>query len=763
MFKITYFGGNKFNVKNGYIKEYENLEEMSNDFKVCKSGPKDGPYFVRGELDPLVRADVNLKESRIVILDIDGGKDGENAESPGELHEKLKELGVNHYIYTSHSHSAEKNKYRVVILTSEPYCKQDSKKICRNLVERLWSIGANIGDNSEQKVWTQPWYLPQRDDPGDGLFTHYEWFDGDLLNVESDGSDWYEDEDEDDRAEDEYDTKSWAKHVIDLCKGDTFHSGIIALSWGLLKDGMNDNTVIGMIKGVMELVENKDDRWHKRYNDVERLVRRGRDRIDKEDKIDISDIDVEEHEDDDQIPLPPGLLGKLVEDAYNMANYQYKEVALVSALGLVAGITGRKFNISRTGLNVYLTLIMGTGMGKDSIGKFINGTLVNLSSVGVVSSSFVGTDRFTGPKGVINDLKDARSQVCVLTEAGLLLQSKAGDNLGLARKLLGLYTRSGYNDYSGKESYSKAEDSLPSLRAPALTIVNEATPETLLKAFIDNGNLERGDLARQSIFRLCGKKPYINRNVQESVSQECQEQLRHLIKKCSEIQAVDDFTVHNMLAEDEALMNDMYDFEKEMSDLYNNNMDGNSLIMVMSTRAYVKALKFSAIASVFNHRDALIKWPEWEWAKSIIRYEMRSIEYLFRGTAFGSVMDELAIRVVGKAIVKLLTHQYSGNGKRYVSKHDAARGIFNVSALRDALKDNKEINQISDDVSNRTYPVTGFIKIVKYMLDIGYLRKFGHALPRANSGTFSLGKQLQITPDLIANLPKVDTKLKVKI
>jgi hypothetical protein len=757
VFKVTYFGRNKFNTKDGEIVEYQSLEEMGEHFKKCIKGKKDGPYFVRGELDPLVRADVNLKDSRIITLDIDAGKDGGNAESPREFHEHMKELGYRHFIYTSHSHDVGKNRFRCVLLSDRPMIKSESKPTIRALFQELWDIGVNASNTSEQKVWTQPWYLPTRDDPLDGMFEYYEWYgNGAFRDVEvvkgsaldGDGDNF------NDSSEREYDTKSWAKHVVDLCQGTAFHSGILSLSWGLLKDGLDDSTIIGMIRGVMELVAEKDARWEQRYKDVGRLVRQGREKMDAEDKVDVSDIETEdENIRESNIPLPPGLLGSLVNDAYCMANYQYKEVALVSALGLVAGICGRKFNVSKTGLNVYLTLIMGTGMGKDSIGKFINGALISLSSVGVISSSFMGTDRFTGPKGVINDLRDARSQVCVLTEAGLLLQSKAGDNIGLARKLLGLYTKSGHMDYSGRESYSKAEDSLPSLRAPALTIVNEATPETLLKAFIDNGNLERGDLARQSIFRLIGKKPRINRNVQDDISQPCQEQLRHLIKKCSDIQATDDFTVHNMLPEDSKLADDMYEFEAEMTDLYNDNMDGNSLIMIMSTRAYVKCLKFAALASVFNHHEAVIKWPEWEWAKALVRYEMASIESLFRGTAFGGIMDELAIRVVGPAIIKLIKHEYK-DSHAYVSKQDAEKGVFDVSALRYVLKHNKEINQISDDASSRSNPATGFIKVVRYMMDIGLLRRYGHKKAMSYSQTAVLGRQLQITCDLLALLKK---------
>ena len=55
MFKVTYFADSPLNKDKGEVIEYESLAEMADNFRLCRRGPKKNSYFVRGELDPVVR------------------------------------------------------------------------------------------------------------------------------------------------------------------------------------------------------------------------------------------------------------------------------------------------------------------------------------------------------------------------------------------------------------------------------------------------------------------------------------------------------------------------------------------------------------------------------------------------------------------------------------------------------------------------------------------------------------------------------------
>src|SRR6185437_14748582 len=63
---------------------------------------------------------------------------------------------------------------------------------------------------------------------------------------------------------------------------------------------------------------------------------------------------------------PPGLLGQIAQFIYKASDYPCYEIALAGAIGLMAGICGRTYNVSRTGLNLYVVFLAVTGTGKES-------------------------------------------------------------------------------------------------------------------------------------------------------------------------------------------------------------------------------------------------------------------------------------------------------------------------------------------------------------------------------------------------------------
>ena len=525
--------------------------------------------------------------------------------------------------------------------------------------------------------------------------------------------------------------KSLDARLLEIASGVGLHDNLRDVAWMLKRDGLSNVAVSGMLRGHMMMIpsELKDDRWRARYEDIDRLVESV-----EEDRVGVSVLDgleglgitsEEELRDGGEgaLPWPPGMLGGLAGEVHDTAIYQYKELSVVTATGLIAGIAGRRFNINGLGLNVYLTLIMRTGMGKDHIGHFIKRNLMLLNEFGH-ASSFIGKSRFTGPKAVIDSLKNARSQVSVFTEAGLLLKSKAGDQIGLGRMLLSLYSCSGENRYSGSEGYSKADDSLPILRAPALTVINEATPETLHEAFKETNALERGDLPRQSIFRVGRMKPYPNMNAREDIDGNHAVRLAELLKTCQETQAHEDPKAYKMRFADD-IANEVLEFSFEMVDLENNNAGKNTIKSLMVSRAFVKAMKFAAIATVYNKkrgdaRALIIDREEWEWGKAMVMYEINSLEHFFMGSGEGeSVVDDAVRRFVAPRIIKILEGKYKTKAVQS-SRKDMKLGVFHASAIRQLLKQVKEVTRIGETKTRGQMSGTDFL--LNYMVKMEYIR-----------------------------------------
>lgn len=608
-----------------------------------------------------------LKDSRhsAIVIDGDSGIDDRDICSALEIHEWLKAKGLNHFVYSSYSNGYEgKTKWRAVIECDVH--RDNIEATGRKIVSEAVADGLSIGYSRENCDPVRLWFFGKVYDPSS--YDSFGYFEGSKYkevvggstneNYSQSGS-GYEKPSRDT-------VKGWIKI---LCTGGSpYHETQRDYSYAEVADLKDINEVGKIVEALRAFCEMWNDgsaRWQDRYDDIPRIVSgavnlvrkdRGESEAVQED-VETFDFGEEDEKKLGKIPWPPGMLGRLADNAYEIANYQYKEVALVSAVGLVAGIAGRRFNISRTGLNVYLTLIMRTGMGKDFIKEFVTNTLYSLNRASQ-SSSFLGASRFTGPKPLITALQNARSQVCVFTEAGILMKDGTGDQSGRVRKLLELYSCSGRNQYTGSEGYSDRANDIPSLRAAALTIISESTPETLLEAFSSGGCLENGHLPRQSIFRVIGDKPYMNPNPRTEIDSDVRDRLQILLNKCTELQATDDTSAVWDMEFTGALVKDAKQFSDMCVDIENEH--SGDVKGIMASRMFVKAMKYAAIATVLNYDKQLsIGEAEWEWAKSLVLYEFDQVDNFFHGSDMSDKYADVIAQVIVPVIVKLLKDGYA--------------------------------------------------------------------------------------------------------
>src|SRR5210317_2092919 len=482
------------------------------------------------------------------------------------------------------------------------------------------------------------------------------------------------------------------------------HGAINKMLLGMKRDGMKKSTAVAIIQGMAPDRWRTDERLADRFDSSE-LVRSW-DGV-PEDHEEMKNmtlpdlLQASEEEYHNEIPWPPGLFGELATDAYQMARYQYKEVAIVSALGLVAGVCGRKFNFEDAGLNIYCTLIMSTGQGKDSIGRFINKALLQANDVGT-GMQFIGPVRFTGPRAVYKTLQEKRTMVCVFTEAGLLLNSKAGDRDGLKRTILGLYNKGGQDSWSGSEQYSDEDKGIKALRAPALTIISESTPATLLEVFARSKSLDSGEVPRQFVLRVVGDKPAANRlcNTHE-FTPKCMTKLKHLIGKCTQSLTKENPDAWILQADDD-VMDDIIRFENYYVQIENTERNTNQTRSVMATRAPYKAMRLAGIAAAFNRSNLTIGWPEWTWAKQMIEYEMKGLEIFLRGGGMSDTLSDISMRIITPRIDDVLKERVKVRAG--LSREYHAAGYFKTYELKQTIRNHPEVNTLDDPTSQRSTP-----------------------------------------------------------
>ena len=154
--------------------------------------------------------------------------------------------------------------------------------------------------------------------------------------------------------------------------------------------------------------------------------------------------------------------------------------------------------------------------------------------------------------------------------------------------------------------------------------------------------------------------------------------------------------------------------EDYYTNMQNEFKSSNTIKSSMASRAYYKAVRLAGIASVFNHMDPIIRYEEWEWGKSMIEYEMKGLETFFRGGGMSDALSDMAHRIVGTSIIKILREEVRVNKGLSIKQHKAGR--CRLYELTQSLKNNQELIEFNDDLKFRSAPESGMEKILKYMI-----------------------------------------------
>ena len=733
---ITYFIGSQTNATNGEVLQFKSFKDIGKEFNKCAKGAKHSAYFVRGELDPIHRKDVNLKQSTMLVIDGDEGIRGKNAPDPKLVHQALKKLKLNHFIYTTHSHSEEKNKFRCVV-ESESYQKKDLKINNGLLLAKLKDEDIHIKFVNEMNTWSQPWFVPTRDDPEDNLFEAYSYMSGQKWEIQQESVKNLNTVASKSGLEN-FETKSLDKLYESIRTGEEFHESLRNISYQLIKDNVSEFHVCSLLRMSMNgSVEAGSSRWQQRYDDIERLVKGAVARADSEKVVEefaICDVNETEFDGDVKaLPMPPGRLGQLTQEAYESSRYPDMQIAIVSTLGTVAGICGRKFNVDfadkngqadPTGLNLYMTLVGSTGSGKDGIKSFIERILFNNNSI-APAASFLGSGEFTSVRALDHQVKDSRSQVCIDGEAGISMKNKTGDKAGVRKAILSLYGRSHHNGWSDPKTYSNSEETIPPRRAIALTRISESTEIELFAAYRDTDAFENGLIPRQSIFRIVQPTIKLNRNIRKKISDNLISKFNSLIEVCSAVQAVDDPTAHFIYCRDIELREEIYVYaDKLKADSVSKEI--SRITQIMSSRMFVKALRYAGLAVVFNKDKAdgdclVLDWEEWNWAKKMVEYELSTVENCFAGyedSADGAVLK------VAICLSQLLRGTHKNKEANRLTDEMKSKNIVPLSVVQRLLRRDVEIKALAADPTRTSQIQDGVIKCLEYMQKIGTISMF---------------------------------------
>lgn len=431
-------------------------------------------------------------------------------------------------------------------------------------------------------------------------------------------------------------------------------------------------------------------------------------------------------------PFPPGLLGEVAQYILDAAPRPVPEIALAGAIGMLAGICGRSYNVSGTGLNQYILLLAQTGTGKDAITNGIN------KLTGAVKKSVPSVVDFKGPgelasaPGLIKWLANKHCVYCILGEFGKKIKQMASPTanaheIGLSRILLQMYSKSGHRQAFDPMAYSDQTKNTVEIPSPSLTIVGESVPEAFYE-MLDEGMISDGLLPRFMLFEYTGKREYL------------QEGTEYVEPPFGTVQAVADLTAYCLTLSSQAnVLNIPMDaeatekfreFERWTTDKINETQ--SDAIRHLWNRAHLKAMKLAALQAVgMNYTAPVIHLTECMWATDIVVGQIVKLIAKFETGMVGSVGGSEA-KQLGEVIRCVATYmsspydrykQYGGTEEMHrqgvVTEAHISRRLIAMAAFR------------QDRIGS-----TGAIKrAIKTLLEADELREVPPAQMQAAYGT----------------------------
>jgi hypothetical protein len=313
---------------------------------------------------------------------------------------------------------------------------------------------------------------------------------------------------------------------------------------------------------------------------------------------------------------PPGMVGHIAKYLYCHAPSPVPEYAIAAAIGFFAGICGRGWIYSGTGLNHDIIVLGNSGSGKN----IIHQGLANLSRQlsGTPINTFIAPVKMASAPALIKSLAANPCFLQLIGEVGKMYRayakSRHGDNLDqLFTVKLDLWERSGPDGSGIGIMYSDSERNVqPGLyHGIAHSTLGEST-QNLFYDSIDTNMMNEGLLSRLWIFEYEGNDPSFNAQRLHELPPEYLGYLSDLIRAASgrlNQQSID----HTADAE-EAIRQ----FSEQCRD-EKLNAGKNPAQRQLWVRAYEKVIRLAGLLAVAdNYIAPVIQVEHVDWAVTML-------------------------------------------------------------------------------------------------------------------------------------------------
>ncbi len=339
--------------------------------------------------------------------------------------------------------------------------------------------------------------------------------------------------------------------------------------------------------------------------------------------------------------VPPGLIGEIANFIYSQAPLPVPEIALAGAIGFMAGLCGRAYNISGTGLNQYMLLIAKTGRGKEAIAQGIDAIMQNVKKTVPSSMEFIGPSEIASPQALNKFLTRSKCFVSLQGEFGLRLGEMSAEHapahmVGLRRSYLDLFNKSGQGRQLGQGIWADSTKNTVSVNAPSVSILGESTPENFYSVLSEK-MISEGLLPRFTMIEYKG--PVVEFNEHAKNVKPDTRLIEHVATLCTQCLVLNQQNTAQQvdISEDAAKL--LKDFRKGCA--FEQNKGSDKISNELWSRAHIKAMKLAALVAVgVNLFTPCITLDVARWSINLIVTDVQNMLIRFEDGEVGEDADE---------------------------------------------------------------------------------------------------------------------------
>lgn len=358
---------------------------------------------------------------------------------------------------------------------------------------------------------------------------------------------------------------------------------------------------------------------------------------------------------------PPGLLGEIAQFIYAAAPRPVPEIALAGAIGFLAGICGRSYNISGNGLNQYVILIAATGTGKEAIAIGTQKLLNAIKTQVPASAQFVGPAEIASPQALARHLSNTSPcWFSVLGEFGIRLQQlcdvrASTQEMGLRRMLLDLYGKSGQHSVLQPTIYSDKEKNTKDVQSPSVTLIGETTASEFYGA-LDERMIVQGLLPRFFSIEYTGPRP------PSSESHNLATPPFKLIQDLASMAASCLTLMHSNKVINVQMDKSGAEYLRQYDKLIDDRMNGtqDDVVHHLWSRSHMKVMKLAALVAVgINPFQPIVTEEAAKWAADLVNRDTYNLLHRFERGEVGKASEEtLQSKQLIKVFIDFVTKDY---------------------------------------------------------------------------------------------------------